>query len=125
MRMGTGRTQSAVAAAIVSGWLLASVLTAQMISGPMVAQDQTAWQRWKVAMDQINRGQWSQADAALKDVNGMDLSALRLALMAGRTGTQLMEMGVKNKQLAQAAVDLLAKIETGNRQMKLVTRKGA
>lgn len=121
MRMGTGRTQSAVAAVIVSGWLLASVLTAQMISGPMVAQDQTAWQRWKVAMDQINRGQWSQADAALKDVNGMDLSALRLALMAGRTGTQLMEMGVKNKQLAQAAVDLLAKIETGNRQMKLVT----
>ncbi|HUW84381.1 MAG TPA: hypothetical protein VMZ31_16470 [Phycisphaerae bacterium] len=121
MRTGIGRIEGATWAALVSVGLLTSIVAAQVITGPMVGQDEKAWQTWTTAIETINRGQWEQTNAALDEVAAMGLSGLRLALMAGRTGTQLMEMGVKDQQLGQTAADLLAKIQLGTRQIKLAS----
>lgn len=118
MRRDTGRIRAAAMAMAIGG-CLAVTSNAQVIRGPMVGQDEPTWQAWQAAAEAIKRAQWPEADTGLAAVAAKDPSPLRLSLMAGRTGVQLMKMGVENGDLGPAGADLLKKVVRGDELRKL------
>jgi len=107
-------------AAIVGFALIAAqICLAQGLSGPMVGQDEQAWQTWTQAIEAINKEKYQEADRLLAELVAKNLSPLRLALMADRTGTSSLAQAIKDNRLAEAANSLLQAIEAGRRQRAL------
>src|SRR4051794_39312588 len=75
--------------------LNATTARAQDMTDDMVGQSEKAWRTWKSAMDALDKDKQEQAVKLLDDVAKMDLSPLRLALMADRTGTLRFEQAVQ------------------------------
>lgn len=92
---------------------------AQEITDDMVGQNQRAWGIWSEAMRALDRDKKADAQQGLEQVAKMNLSPLRLALMADRTGTLRLEQGVASNELGEAAKALLEQITVGRRQRRL------
>ncbi len=88
-------------------------------SEDMVGQNRQAWVDWSRAMDLLARQQVDPARPLLENVAALNLSDLRLALMADRSGTAALEQAVENKAFDEPGPQLLAKILAGRRQRQL------
>ncbi len=109
-------------AAALSVALLACVAwpaTAQELTDDMVGQNELAWRSWHTAMRALERDEKAEATALLDSIATMDLSDLRLALMADRSGTLRLEAWASEDAAPAVAKDLVAKITTGRRQRGL------
>ncbi len=110
---------------IVSALLLAATAfpaaaaRAQDLPEDMVGQDVIAWQAWQAATRALERDELDQAGTVLGEIAAMNLSDLRLALMADRTGTLRLERWAGRDDAPAAAKDLVAKIAVGRRQKTL------
>lgn len=105
-----------LAAMVAATLVLTQVCLAQSLSGPMVGQDDEAWTAWTKAMEAINRDDYSQANELLAKVAEKNLSPLRLALMADRTGTFQLAQAIADEKVGEAGKALMPQIEEGRTQ---------
>lgn len=105
-----------LAAMAAAATLLTQVCLAQSLSGPMVGQDDQAWTAWTKAMEAINKDDHKEANKLLATVAEKNLSPLRLALMADRTGTFMMSQALADNKLGDEAKALMDQIEQGRQQ---------
>jgi len=103
----------------IVGVLTAQVCTAQILSGPMIGQDEQAWQIWNQALEAIGKEKYDEANSLLEKLDAAGLSPLRLALMADRTGTSGLERAIEDGRLAEAAKSLMQKVSLGRKQRAL------
>ncbi len=108
---------------LVVGLLLvtgpAGLVAGQDITDDMVGQDPTAWSTWEDAARALEHEDMSGAATALDKVLGLNLSDLRLALMADRTGTIRLEAWAANDDAPDGVKAVTQKIEAGRRQKTL------
>jgi tetratricopeptide (TPR) repeat protein len=107
---------SSLVSVAVAATILAQVCPAQPFSSPMVGQDEQAMQAWTQAMEAINKDSFDQANKLLAQVAEKNLSPLRLALMADRTGTFHLTQALEDNKLGDAAKGLMQLIEQGRQQ---------
>jgi tetratricopeptide (TPR) repeat protein len=107
---------SRLASVAAAATMLTQVCLAQTLGGPMVGQDEQAMQTWSRAMEAINKDDFEQANKLLAAVAEKNLSPLRLALMADRTGTFSLTQALEDNKLGDAAKGLMQQIEQGRQQ---------
>jgi tetratricopeptide (TPR) repeat protein len=105
-----------LAAIAAAATIFTQVCLAQSLSGPMVGQNDEAWTAWTKAMEAINKDDYRQADDLLTQVAEKNLSPLRLALMADRTGTFQLARAMADDKVGEAAKTLMPRIEEGRTQ---------
>ncbi len=89
------------------------------ITEDMVGQSEEAWSLWQTATTALQRDEKAVASAALDTLAGLDLSELRLALMADRTGSLRMEQWSTQDDAPASLKGVLEKITSGRRQKAL------
>ncbi len=104
---------SRLAVVAAAATMLTQVCMAQT---PMVGQNDQAWSAWTKAMEAINKDDYKQADEVLAQVAQKNLSPLRLALMADRTGTFQMAQALADNKLGDNAKAVMTQIEQGRTQ---------
>jgi hypothetical protein len=82
----------------------------------MVGQNDEAQTAWTKAVEAINKDDFKRADDLLGQVAEKNLSPLRLALMADRTGTFQMAQALADNKLGEAGKALMTQIEQGRAQ---------
>lgn len=92
---------------------------AQELAEDMVGQNEIAWQSWTTLMRAVERDEIADATTGVDVVMKMNLSDLRLALMADRTGTVRLEQWAAKADAPAAVKDLVTKIKNGRRQRML------
>ena len=105
-----------LAAVAAAATILTQVCLAQSLSGPPVGQNDQVYQAWTKAMEAINKGDYKQANDQLAAVADKNLSPLRLALMADRTGTFRMAQALQDNKLGDVAKSLMQQVEQGRQQ---------
>lgn len=85
----------------------------------MVGQDEGAWTTWESASKSLERDEKDAATTAFDSVLGMNLSDLRLALMADRTGSLRLEQWAREADVPASVKSLVEKIENGRKQKGL------
>ncbi|MCG8409465.1 MAG: hypothetical protein MI923_30035 [Phycisphaerales bacterium] len=98
---------------------LASPSTAQELTDDMVGQNARAWQDWTAAMRAVERNETAEAGIRLDAIGAMNLSDLRLALMADRTGTLGLEQWAEKDDAPDNVKGVVTKIQNGRRQKAL------
>lgn len=99
--------------------LLPTALFAQDSEQGMVGQDKQAWDAWKNAMRVVERGDFEEATPLFDAIAAMDISDLRLALMADRTGSTRLEYWAQNENAPLSVKSTVEKIANGRRQRAL------
>ena len=94
----------------------AAPAAAQEMADDMVGQNEKAWQAWHGAMNALEKDKSDEAIKLLDDIAKMDLSPLRLALMADRTGSLRFEQAVAADKAGENGKKLLDAITTGRKQ---------
>ncbi len=107
---------SRLASVAAAATIFTQACLAQPLGGPMVGQDDQAMQAWTQAMEAINKDNFDQANKLLAQVAERNLSPLRLALMADRTGTFNLTRALEDNKLGDAAKGLMQQIEQGRQQ---------
>ncbi len=92
---------------------------AQDLADNMVGQNEQAWSVWTAAMRAVERNETAEATTLLESIGQFDLSDLRLALMADRTGTVRLEQWSETADAPQSVKDLVAKVTNGRSQKTL------
>jgi CheY-like chemotaxis protein len=85
----------------------------------MVGQDAAAWNAWRAAANAIEREERDKAAKLLGDVMAMNISDLRLALMADRTGSLGLESWAKLTDAPEPVKKAVDKIKSGRKQRAL------
>lgn len=98
---------------------LTNSTSAFQLSDEMVGQNEEAWSAWQAAAKSLERDERDAAQKSLEAVTAMNLSELRLALMADRTGSLRLEQWAKTDDAPAVVKDLMTKIEAGRRQKAL------
>lgn len=96
-----------------------ATVRAQDMADNMVGQNEQAWQIWSAAMRSVERDELAEAATGFESLAQYNLSDLRLALMADRTGTVRLEQWSAKDDAPQPVKDLAAKIENGRKQKTL------
>lgn len=91
----------------------------QELTDDMVGQTEQSWVAWKNAMRSIDRDELTEATGQLDAIGAMNLSDLRLALMAERTGISRLEQWSAGADAPAVAKDLVTKIGNGRKQLEL------
>jgi tetratricopeptide (TPR) repeat protein len=91
----------------------------QDLADDMVGQDKNAWTTWQTAMRALEREELTEAATMLESVLAMDISELRLALMADRTGTVRLETWAEKDDAPDIAKTVFGRIKAGSRQKTL------
>jgi len=94
-------------------------VAAQNPSDEVVGQDENAWRAWEGAMRALEREELAEAGNLLDAIAGMDLSELRLALMADRTGTVRFEAWAQKDDAQENIKAVFEKIKAGRTQRAL------
>lgn len=89
------------------------------LTDDMVGQDQAAWTAWETASKALERDEKDAAATSYDAVLSMNLSDLRLALMADRTGSLRLEQWAREADAPASIKTLVGKIEAGRRQKGL------
>jgi len=89
---------------------------AQEVADDMVGQTPLSWQLWKAATDAATRNDEAEVGKQLEQLAALKLSDLRLAQMADRTGSVVVEEMAKSGHAPAAVKDIVAKIELGRKQ---------
>lgn len=92
---------------------------AQELTEDMVGQNEQAWKDWQGAMRAVERDELAEAGARLDAIAQMNLSELRLALMADRTGTLRLEQSAEKNDAPANVKDIVAMVERGRRKKAL------
>ncbi len=92
---------------------------AQEMTDDMVGQDEKAWVAWATATKTLEREDLAEAGKHFEAVAAMNLSDLRLALMADRTGTVRFDAWAQKDDAPAAVKALSQKIKNGLRQKAL------
>ncbi len=92
---------------------------AQELSTDMVGQSEQAWKAWSTASTALERDEKDAAAKSFDDVAAMNLSDLRLALMADRTGSLRLEAWAKSDDAPASVKTLMEKITAGRKQKTL------
>lgn len=99
--------------------IMPTPLFAQDAEQGMVGQDKQAWDAWKGAMRVVERSDFEAATPLFDAIAAMDISDLRLALMADRTGTTRLEYWAQNESAPLSVKSTVEKILNGRRQRGL------
>lgn len=99
--------------------LMPTALFAQESEEGMVGQDRQAWNAWTAAMRVVERGDLEEATPLFDAIAAMDISDLRLALMADRSGTSRLEYWSQNENAPLSVKSTVGKITNGRRQRGL------
>ncbi|HRW52959.1 MAG TPA: HEAT repeat domain-containing protein [Phycisphaerae bacterium] len=94
-------------------------LYAQDSEQGMVGQDKNAWEAWKSAQRVIERGDLEEAAPLFDTIAAMNISDLRIALMADRTGSTRLEYWAQNENAPLSVKSTVEKILNGRRQRGL------
>lgn len=94
-------------------------VSAGPLTDDMVGQNEQAWTAWQAATGALERDDRAAAETGLAAVAGMDLSDLRLALMADRTGSLRLEQWAKDAEAPDAVRTAVERIAAGRRQKAL------
>ncbi len=108
-----------VVAACALGLSAPASIYAQELTEDMVGQTEQSWIAWKAAMRSIDRDELSEAATQLDAIRAMNLSDLRLALMAERTGSSRLEQWAAAADSPASAQELVAQITNGRKQLEL------
>ncbi len=92
---------------------------AQEMTDDMVGQDEKAWSAWASATKTLEREDLAEAGKLFEAVAAMNISDLRLALMADRTGTVRFDAWAEKDDAPAAVKALSQKIKNGLRQKSL------
>ncbi|MBN2563188.1 MAG: HEAT repeat domain-containing protein [Phycisphaerae bacterium] len=98
---------------------LAVPAVGQDLAEDMVGQDEEAWAIWTAAMRVLGREELAEATTLFDKIQAMDLSDLRLALMADRTGVVRFEAWAEKDDAPDSVKAIHAKIMNGQRQKTL------
>lgn len=104
---------------------LASILgpvipvSAWQITDDMVGQSEAAWTAWQAATQALERDEKEEAAKQFDAVAAMDLSDLRLALMADRTGSLRLEQWSSTEDAPASVKSIVAKVLAGRKQKAL------
>ncbi|MFQ5422908.1 MAG: HEAT repeat domain-containing protein [Phycisphaerae bacterium] len=97
----------------------AAATLGQDLADDMVGQTRESWALWRSAMDAVDRGDAVRANEFLTQVVDLDLSELRLALMADRTGSVRLEQLAEGEDAGFGIKTVAASIQAGRRQKQL------
>ena len=113
------RTCSVVAFCLATVSVFTSPLVAQEHTDDMVGQNAQAWSAWSAAIKALEREDLTQAGQLFTELAAQDLSDLRLALMAYRTGTLRLEQWAEKPDGPAPVKAFVEKIRNGRRQRSL------
>ena len=111
------RTMSLTVAVLVAAG--SSPAPGQQLADDMVGQTAESWALWAKAIAAIDREQADDADRLLGQVLALDLSELRLALMADRSGSLRLEQLAEGPEAPANIKTMVDKIKAGTRQKQL------
>ncbi len=97
----------------------AAATLGQDLADDMVGQTRESWTLWRSAMDAVDRGDAARANELLTQVVDLDLSELRLALMADRSGSVRLEQLAEGEDAGFGIKTVVASIQAGRRQKQL------
>lgn len=89
---------------------------AQEISEDMVGQNEQAWTVWQTASKALDRDEKDLATQSFEKVVALNLSDLRLALMADRTGSLRLDQWAEREDAPAPVKTLIEKIKNGRKQ---------
>lgn len=92
---------------------------AWQITDDMVGQSEEAWTAWQAATTALDRDEKEEAARQFDTVGAMNLSDLRLALMADRTGSLRLEQWARTEDAPASVRALVEKILAGRKQKAL------
>ncbi len=114
------RFRAVAAVALVFSLAGPSLSPAQEMTEDMVGQNEQAWIAWSATVRAVERSESDAAATLLDALAAMNLSELRLALMADRTpGTLRFEQWAVRDEAPAAARDIMSRITIGRRQKGL------
>jgi len=93
-----------------------SPVRAQSITDDMVGQDARAWATWQQAMRALERDDKAESERLLSAVAALNLSDLRLELMAQRTGALRLEQWARDADAPPIIRAVADKMMAGRRQ---------
>lgn len=96
-----------------------SISLGQQMADDMVGQNEVGWLNWSATMRNIERDELTDATTGIDTIAPLNLSDLRLALMADRTGTVRLEQWADKDDAPASVKDLVSKIKNGRRQKTL------
>src|SRR5262245_6829585 len=105
----------AIVALLSSGRLL----IAQELTEDMVGQTEQSWRVWKNASTALERERAAEADKLFDEIAAQNLSELRLALMAERTGSLRLEQRAASAEGTANEKAIVEKIKKGREQKQL------
>ena len=108
-----------IAALALSAVFLSIPAAAQELTEDMVGQNEQAWVAWQSASRSLERDEKDAAAKGFEAVAGMNLSPLRLALMADRTGSLRLESWAKGEDAPAAVKAIMEKVIAGRKQKTL------
>lgn len=108
-----------IVTALAAGLFMAASASGQELTADMVGQNEQAWKAWSAASSALERDEKDAAAKSFDAVAGMNLSDLRLALMADRTGSLRLEAWSKSDDAPAAVKALMEKIIAGRKQKAL------
>lgn len=107
------------ALALTASFFITTSASAQELTADMVGQNEQAWTAWSAAATALERDEKDAASKSFDAVLGMNLSDLRLALMADRTGSLRLEAWAKADDAPVSIKTLIEKIFSGRKQKGL------
>jgi len=110
--------RAVLTAACLSALLVGPTAVAQL-TDDMVGQNEEAWGQWQAATAALERDDRASATTAFDAVAAMDLSDLRLALMADRTGSLRLEQWASEADAPDGIRQLTPRLVNGRRQKAL------
>ena len=113
------RMSLVIAAMVLSASLMSAPAWAWDLTEDMVGQDEAAWTAWESAAKALERDEKDTAGTAYDSVLALDLSDLRLALMADRTGSLRLEQWAGEADVPASVKTLVEKIQNGRKQKGL------
>lgn len=108
-----------VAALVLSAAFTFTPVSAQDLTDDMVGQSEQAWSAWQSASRALERDEKDAAAKGFEAVAAMNLSELRLALMADRTGSLRLESWAKSEGAPAAVKAIMEKVLAGRKQKAL------